>query len=755
MTEQSHRNLRVYCLCGQKMQITSDMYGRPAKCVACHQKWFIPEKHEVSEETQTLNLELLRLPGQFSRALPENSESPNLVQRYFKTTPQPITDINLEGCFKKKTLHADASSEGSGGKEPESDKKQDVRALHLVLRKTSKIPMESFEPLRLLFSYKDELNKRRNALGADDDAPSKDLLDSWESALERTHNRIMTCLEHEQRAVAKQIAQIEEEIVRLNVALRVGDCSLATFLSQTDGLRCSREILVRQNYNLLSWQELKDPFMAGGLVTTALESFNEDSFEIFVPEPRVSNTNTPLYVSYGEELRNMLEMRAALERRHTEWRRMVAEHDYSDGAVHEGLAETEAALSRNMAAIRFCQQRMEQIILDCDNDLKALAKFKDDIYDRAAKKQLRDNTLEEVLPAIVKAETDIVRMRSLARQALTANSPVEVPKASTTMILRLQGAISENIFNLDSTLLFVAATCIILGLLMFTESAPSSTDWLAVLATCAAVGLAVFGVILEQRLRAPVVIALWLLLLALLLLFMYQRTAMDKYLVLLTDEGTIALPIINLRAWLVVIGAAFAGSGAGLACAHHYFKRMSYPVNTIIAVICCTLLSGIAVAATHTFAPRITALVIESEDVSDRLSARTTISDSAFAPSPLTSRINATPNESLPGDLLNNTPETDEGEVAESAIPENAITLLMQGVIHGDGVEPLFRASIRYPDGRSDNVSLKLGDVILGDWTAKEYNPYTKKLTISNGERMLILEAGLQVAIGTQSSETS
>lgn len=734
------------------MQVTPEMYGRPAKCVACHQKWFIPEKHEVSGEKETINLkdhpELLRLPGQFSRSLVENSETPNPVKRYFKTTPQPITDINLDGCFKKKTLSPAEIQEDQQEKESESNENHDFHASQLLLRETNKTPMESFEPIRLLFSYREELNNQRNTLEAD--APQKKTLDSLEAALDRTHEKIMRCLQQEQHAVAKRLAIREEEIIRLNVALRVGDCSIATFLEQTDHLRRGREILVRQNYNLLAWQELKDPFMAGGIATVALESFNEDSFEIFVPEIKDSDTNIPMYVTYGDELRNKLEMRAALERRQTEWRHMVAEHDYADVAIHEGLAETEAALARNMAAIRFCQQRMEQIVLDCDNDLKALAKFKDDIYERAAKKQLPENAIEETLAAIGKAEADIVRVRSLARQALTANSPVEVPKVSTTMMLRLQGAINENIFNLDSTLLFVAATTIILGLLMFTDSAAVSTDWLAVLATCAAVGLAVFGVILDQRLRAPVVIVLWFLLLALLMIFMYQRTAMDKYLILINNDGAIAAPFVNVRAWLVVIGAAFAGAGTGFACANHRFKGIRYPVNTIVTVLLSTFLSGITVAATHTIAPRVTPLIMESDHTLDASTVQNAPDDAAGISSPLTNSAKINPNAIVPGDFLNNASETAEGEIAE-----NAITLLMQGVVHGEGVEPLFRTNIKYPDGRSESRSLKLGDAIMGDWTAKEYNPHTKKLTISDGERMLILEAGLQVAIATEPGETS
>ena len=79
----------------------------------------------------------------------------------------------------------------------------------------------------------------------------------------------------------------------------------------------------------------------------------------------------------------------------------------------------------------------------------------------------------------------------------------------------------------------------------------------------------------------------------------------------------------------------------------------------------------------------------------------------------------------------------------------------MQGVLHGEGAAPRFKASLSYPDGRVEKVSLKLGDSILGDWKAHEYSRYTQKLTISNGKRLLILKAGEKVLLPQPPIETS
>ena len=75
MPEASSTDLRLYCLCGQKMKITSNMFGKPGKCVACRQKIRIPSREELPAGTHTLYLkdhpEYLRAPKRDVIALPE------------------------------------------------------------------------------------------------------------------------------------------------------------------------------------------------------------------------------------------------------------------------------------------------------------------------------------------------------------------------------------------------------------------------------------------------------------------------------------------------------------------------------------------------------------------------------------------------------------------------------------------------------------------------------------------------------------
>ena len=607
--------------------------------------------------------------------------------------------------------------------------------------------LEPLEPLRLLFSYQQVLAKQKPVKNDNDNDTQQKSLEKYEKAINNTWDRLYGFLRQEQKSTAKQIDALDGEIARLNLALRVGESSLSLYLSQIDDLRRSRESLERYNHNLIAWQETEEPLIAGDIARVSLESFDEESFEIYIPESKSFDTEKPLYLVYGQELKGLFEVRTALERRLSEWQRMVAENEFSTGLVQDGLAETEAALSRNMACIRFCQQRIGQIITDCDNDLKALSKYKADVVERAEKKQLQNDNLQQMRNEIEDAEESILRTRSLARQALSANSPMEVPASSSTAMQRMRGTIQNNFYSLDSSFFLVAAFLTILGLLMFTDNVSSGTDWLAVLSTCVAVGIATLGVILERNARTPIITFLWLLLLVLVVIFVYQRTAMDKYLIFWSQINGISIPVPNVRGWFVVLGATFAGAGAGVALANYTRQTKASFLNVPLVIALCTIMSGVAVAASHTIAPRTTPLDIEKPE-----------NDSAIKP------VYYENSESVAGTMEastvssetaeeNSTSEDGPDENSDSYIDaENTPLFRMQGVVHSEGISPLFKATISYPDGTVDDVSLQLGDAIIGDWVAKEYNKYSRKLTISNGERLLILEAGRQVPL-VQSAE--
>ena len=91
-----------------------------------------------------------------------------------------------------------------------------------------------------------------------------------------------------------------------------------------------------------------------------------------------------------------------------------------------------------------------------------------------------------------------------------------------------------------------------------------------------------------------------------------------------------------------------------------------------------------------------------------------------------------------------------EGEASresEAGTGIHSVSLCLIGVLHGEGISPRFRATAQYYDGRQETLSIQLGDAIAGDWKAVEYNSEDKKLTVTNGKRMLLLGAGDTVVI--------
>jgi hypothetical protein len=71
----------------------------------------------------------------------------------------------------------------------------------------------------------------------------------------------------------------------------------------------------------------------------------------------------------------------------------------------------------------------------------------------------------------------------------------------------------------------------------------------------------------------------------------------------------------------------------------------------------------------------------------------------------------------------------------------------LSGVVHAPGKEPRFRGVLKMPNGTEETLTLFLGEVILDDWVASEYNPSGKRLIISNGKSMLVLQAGKTVPL--------
>jgi hypothetical protein len=59
-----------------------------------------------------------------------------------------------------------------------------------------------------------------------------------------------------------------------------------------------------------------------------------------------------------------------------------------------------------------------------------------------------------------------------------------------------------------------------------------------------------------------------------------------------------------------------------------------------------------------------------------------------------------------------------------------------------EGSLPRFRIILNAAGGRNRTMDIILGETVYGPWKALEYNISSKKLTLSNAERLVVLDTG-------------
>ena len=64
--------VRIFCLCGQKMRLTETMYGRRARCIACHLKIRLPRFEEIPRGATDI---FLRDHPEFIREQPPETDT--------------------------------------------------------------------------------------------------------------------------------------------------------------------------------------------------------------------------------------------------------------------------------------------------------------------------------------------------------------------------------------------------------------------------------------------------------------------------------------------------------------------------------------------------------------------------------------------------------------------------------------------------------------------------------------------------------
>lgn len=100
-------------------------------------------------------------------------------------------------------------------------------------------------------------------------------------------------------------------------------------------------------------------------------------------------------------------------------------------------------------------------------------------------------------------------------------------------------------------------------------------------------------------------------------------------------------------------------------------------------------------------------------------------------------------------------PEAQEGERAPQNVVHGAalVRAELRGVINAEGFAPSFSIILHFPDGRSAERNLTLGEQVYGPWKASEFSPAHKTLTLADGAHMLVFKPGESLDLEAAESE--
>lgn len=400
MGEGALTELRVYCVCGQKMKVSESMFGLPGKCVACQQKIRIPFRHEVPPDTAEIHLK----------------DYPELIR---KASPQfaPFSE-RVPG-----QAPAEEQAEVPLGESPET-------AAPPVL--------DILEPLRVLFSLEHKITRQLAALAAGDTKGVEADRNALDNDLERVRNaraNLEETLRKRMMETGIELASTQERIVQAGLSARIGEMEFPAFRDTVDRLRHRREYLERLQQNLRAWLAVNDPHVAGGYANVSLDAIPSEGAEVVMPpepfDPR------SLFDIHIDGLREALLRRERAELRLSEIDRLTDEATMSPQVLADCRADSQAERLRAEAEVTFRRRRLEQVSNDCATDIQTIQACLDHVqrrYESGAMDKARFDAAEREM---IRVQRDCSRVHGLVARALMASTARDVPQPSGSLIRRM------------------------------------------------------------------------------------------------------------------------------------------------------------------------------------------------------------------------------------------------------------------------------------------------------------------------------
>lgn len=473
MPQAESAELRIYCICGQKMRIQAAMFGRPGKCIACRQKIRIPRSDEIPSDSPEIHL----------KDHPEFLRNPKAAAQSTEEIPaDDPEDLSL--------------GEAETGEET--------------------IPFQVFEHLRLLCNLDNKILRRLKPLksvgaGSPEAVEKADLM-RYRTLVRGARTKLDEKMRHRLRMVSSRLMDVEEELGRAAVGARAGEMDFEVYWKFCSPMRHEREALILETYNLKGWLATCDPCLAGGHADIELADVPLE--DVALPTVKIPHQDQALISSLVLGLRQAFQSREQAEGRSQECHRLVKAGTLVGPALDAFKEETDACKRMAQAAIVFYRGRLEHLLQDCEIDTKAVKAQLRTLRNRLEQRVLDRGAYQSAEIRLLRVQSDLKKVEDLALRAAHANSLSDVPDVQGTFLRRITRQDADSGLGADSWLAWGASALMFVAVFVPFAGAQGGAN--TVVMRGMVVGLlltsvvyAMLAVIPRRGLRAAAMTVLW------------------------------------------------------------------------------------------------------------------------------------------------------------------------------------------------------------------------------------------------------
>lgn len=396
--------LRIYCICGQKMKVSESMFGLPGKCVACRQKIRIPRPDQLPSD---------------------------VTEVYLKDHPEFLRKTKKRRTSRPEIRRQVDEPEGVVLGEP--------------AERVSSAILDILEPLRVLCSLEHKITRQLDNLSDTRVSATTENertgLQGYLDRVRRARAEMDEQLRQRLMEVAIELSSTQEKIVQVGLSARTGEVSYADFRDTTDTLRRRRDSLDRLQQNLRGWLSVGDPHAAGGYTNVSFDSIPEEGSHVVLP-PEPPDLR-PLLDQHVEGLREAFLRRERAERRLKETERLRAEGQMSSVALNDCLSDCEAERGRAEAEISFRRKRLEQLSNDAASDVQTTQACLESIRKRHKAGEIDKGRFTASERELLMVQRDCARAHDLISRVLLASAAHDIPPLKGTFLKRLPHPAAE------------------------------------------------------------------------------------------------------------------------------------------------------------------------------------------------------------------------------------------------------------------------------------------------------------------------